>query len=464
MNHIKMRKHFRSKVTDKIIIIIVTIVLIYLLISFYFSNHFFFNTEINGVNLSLKAYKDADRNIRNYLKDYELQLIERDNESEIISGQVIGMQYNEKNSIPIIYQKQRAFYWITSLVKVQRYYINDLYQVDQDDLAKKINKLHCINKKLIEPRNVEFEFINGTYSVVNEIYGNKVKKSKLRCEIRRAVFKGRTSLDLDNTLCYENPKYTLNSAKTLQTKNLLNKYVSTNITYIFGNDKELVDGNVINKWISIDDNLNAKINKIEVMKYVKWLSKKYDTVGITRNFKTSTGKVVEVKGGIYGWKINRENEMNAILENIKRGEVIEKEPIYSQEALSRGEDEIGNTYVEINISRQHLWFYKDGKLITHGAVVTGNPNRGNATVTGTYMLNYKQDGTTLKGAGYEVNVKYWMPFYGNMGIHDASWRHSFGGEIYKRKGTHGCVNAPIYLAKTIFENIEPGIPVICYEE
>jgi lipoprotein-anchoring transpeptidase ErfK/SrfK len=97
-------------------------------------------------------------------------------------------------------------------------------------------------------------------------------------------------------------------------------------------------------------------------------------------------------------------------------------------------------------------------------VVTGNPNRGNATEVGIYMLNYKQYGSTLRGHNYEADVTYWMPFNGNVGIHDASWRHSFGGNIYKSNGTHGCVNAPLYLAKKIFENIESGTPVICYEE
>jgi hypothetical protein len=200
------------------------------------------------------------------------------------------------------------------------------------------------------------------------------------------------------------------------------------------------------------------------MKYVRELSGKYDTVGVARNFKTSTGKIVEVKGGLYGWKINFAEETKALIENIKLGEVLEKEPIYIQKALPRGEDEIGNTYVEINITRQRLWFYKDGKLIAQGSVVTGNPNKGYSTVLGTYMLNYKQKGTTLVGEDYEAEVTYWMPFFGNIGIHDASWRYSFGGNIYKRRGSHGCVNAPLYLAKRIFENIEAGTPIICYEE
>ena len=141
-----------------------------------------------------------------------------------------------------------------------------------------------------------------------------------------------------------------------------------------------------------------------------------------------------------------------------------KESLFIFKRLQGRENDIGHTYVEINITRQRLWFYKDGRIIAQGSVVTGNPNRGNGTVVGTYMLNYKQKDTTLRGVDYEAKVSYWMPFYGNIGIHDASWRHSFGGNIYKSNGSHGCVNVPTNLAKTIFENIEEGTPIVCYEE
>ena len=135
-----------------------------------------------------------------------------------------------------------------------------------------------------------------------------------------------------------------------------------------------------------------------------------------------------------------------------------------QTALVNHENDIGNTYVEINLTNQYLWFYKRGKIITQGDVVTGNVSRGNATPQGTYTLNYKQKNATLRGDNYNSDVKYWMPFNMNIGIHDASWRSSFGGNIYQISGSHGCVNAPEYLAKKIFENIEPGTPIICYKD
>ena len=446
------------------IIVIASIILIYLLVSLYFINHFYIFTVINGVNVSLKANDDVDRIMEYYVNDYKLRLIERSGEIEDITGREVGLEYNGKDNITDLLRKQNSLNWLASLFEHQKLYSNDLFIYNKKALENKISELNCLNNNLIEPQNVGFKYSNGSYELVEEVYGNKIRKEELNKAIQSSILMGETRLDLNEKLCYENPKYTLTSVKTHKTKELLNKYVSTNITYVFGTKKEMLDGNLIHKWLSVDDSLDVEINKAAIMKYVNGLSKKYDTVGITRNFQSSVGKTVEVKGGLYGWKINQDAETKELLENINHGLILTKEPVYTQKAFSRDGNEIGNTYVEINITRQHIWFYKDGKLIIHGPVVTGNPNRGNSTVVGAYMLNYKQRDTVLTGPGYAADVKYWMPFYGNIGVHDASWRRSFGGEIYKRKGTHGCVNAPVYLAKIIFEHIEEGVPIISYEE
>nr|WP_246599717.1 peptidoglycan binding domain-containing protein [Clostridium lacusfryxellense] len=464
MKNVDIKKLFNSKGAGNVIILVISILLIYLLGCLYFSKHFFFNTVINGVDVSLKSHKNTPNIIRSYVKEYNLILVERNGEIEELKGKDIGITYNEKNSINKVYYRKNSFKWIISLLKEQKYYVGDLFVYNKDDLNNAINGLNCLNTILIEPQNVSFKYINGSYNVIEEVYGNKIIKDDLYEHIEKSILEGVRKLDLNGNLCYENPKYTINSDITLKTKNLMNEYVRAKITYKFGSEKEILDGNIISGWISVDKNLKPVISEIEVMKYVRELSKKYDTVGIARNFKTAMGKIVEVSGGIYGWQINRDAEAEVLLKNIKTGKMFEKEPIYTRKALYRAENDIGNSYVEINITRQHLWFYKNGKLITQGSVVTGNPSRGRSTVLGTYMLNYKQKGAKLTGPGYEAPVTYWMPFFGNIGLHDASWRYSFGGEIYKRRGSHGCINAPIYLAKTIYDNIEEGTPIICYEE
>lgn len=114
------------------------------------------------------------------------------------------------------------------------------------------------------------------------------------------------------------------------------------------------------------------------------------------------------------------------------------------------------------MSKQHLWLYKNKTLLAEGDIVTGNMSKNYSTPAGTYRLTYKQKDATLKGTDYETPVSYWMPFNGNIGLHDATWRKTFGGSIYQKDGSHGCVNAPYNLAETVFNNIEAGTPVVCY--
>lgn len=152
--------------------------LIYLLIAIYFTSHFFFNTVINGVDVSLKSHNEADDIIRSYIKDYELQLIERNGKKEVIIGQDIGIEYNDKNTITKIYKMQNSFKWIGSLFKEPNYYVEDLYVYNKDILKNKINELNCLNKDIIEPQNASFKYSNGSYEVVEEVNGTKIYKDK----------------------------------------------------------------------------------------------------------------------------------------------------------------------------------------------------------------------------------------------------------------------------------------------
>lgn len=464
MKQIKIMVLSKRKIRRFMLLLFTSTIAIYLLISLYFVNHFSFHTEINGVNVSLKAHANVPNIIRNAIHDYELKLLERNELTEVITSQDIGMQFNKNSNLAQIFQMQNPLLWISSLFKNNTYYVNNLYQYNNTLLDNKIYSLKCLNGTITHPKNVDFKYLDGSYEIINERYGNKIKVNHFIKIIKNYISMGRTTLDLNRMHCYENPKYTINSKKTYHTRDLLNRYVAAKITYQFGDEIERVDGATIHQWLSVDENLEVSLSKQAVRKYINALCKKYNTVGIIREFQSSTGKKIEISGGLYGWKINWDAESDALFNHIKHADIVEKEPIYLQKAFSREGNEIGNTYIEINITKQHLWYYKDGKLIIQGSVVTGNPNRGNATVLGVYMINYKQKAATLTGPGYEASVTYWMPFFGNIGLHDASWRYRFGGEIYKRNGTHGCVNAPYYLAKVVYENIEAGTPVIIYEE
>ena len=460
-----MVKDKKNSITFIIIITIFTLLIIYLLISIYFKNHFFIGTYINGVNVSFKTVEEADNELLNESYNYVLEIRERNNVVEYIEGYKINFEYKRNNKIYELKKKQNGFLWPKFLLVQNVYNINNVYTYEKSLLDEEFNKLLCFAKEnIIEPLDACFHYNGTEYEIIKEVYGNKVNKDYLHAYILNSVLIGRETIDLEEINAYEYPDFISTSEKVIEVQKQLNTFVSTIVYYSFDNEIEVLDGNIINEWLEVDQFMNVVFNEKKIKEYLKDLSIKYDTYGNTRNFKTTTGKILEVVGGNYGWKIDKNKEFDELINNIKSGKIIKKEPLYIQKAWGTRENDIGNTYVEINLTNQYLWFYKNGELIVQGDVVTGNVSRGNATPQGTYILNYKQKDATLKGAGYSSNVKYWMPFNCNIGIHDASWRGSFGGAIYKSDGSHGCVNTPEYLAKKIYENIEPGTPIVCYKE
>ena len=200
----------------------------------------------------------------------------------------------------------------------------------------------------------------------------------------------------------------------------------------------------------------------QVGEYVAALRKRYDSIFRSRTFQTSYGREITIDGGDYGWWMNYEQETKELTEMIERGESGERTPVYYQTAVSYGTPDYGTTYVEINLTAQHLFFYKEGSLVLESDFVSGNSSRGYDTPAGVYGVTYKQRNATLVGETYQTPVSYWMPFNRNIGMHDATWRGSFGGNIYKTSGSHGCINLPYYIAQQIYEGIEKGTPVICY--
>ena len=363
---------------------------------------------------------------------------ERNSIVEDIKGKEIDLKYNKNEILDNIINKQKSSIWIYEIFKRKNYVHDKFFNYDIDLLKESFEKLNCLNdEKTIEPKSASLKFNGIKYEIIDEVYGDKVKKDELFNKIEEAIQYGKVKVNIGEVNCYEKPIYTSNSLELIEAKKICDKYVSSKIVYTFDEATETVDRGVISSWITIDENLNARIDKEKIKEYVQELSRKYDTYGKTRIFATSVGKEVEVKGGNYGFRIDKDKEYTELINAIESGQSIVKEPVYIQKAKNRGDNDIGKTYVEVNITRQQLWFYKDGELVTRGSVVTGNVERGWKTPNGTYVLNYKQKDAVLRGDNYASKVKYWMPFNGNIGLHDASWRGAFGGNVYKNDGTHG---------------------------
>ncbi len=116
-------------------------------------------------------------------------------------------------------------------------------------------------------------------------------------------------------------------------------------------------------------------------------------------------------------------------------------------------------YIDVDLTSQFARLFDNkGEVLWESAFVSGDLIAGHSTVEGTFTIYSKELGTTLVGLDYDMDgypdyesyVNYWMPFYGGYGLHDATWRSAFGGDLYQYDGSHGCVNLPYEKAKELF--------------
>lgn len=167
----------------------------------------------------------------------------------------------------------------------------------------------------------------------------------------------------------------------------------------------------------------------------------------------------ELNNYVISGEINVEESAKAIYEALKNGKTsaaLSVKDQTSQDVMNQ---------VEINLSAQNVKFVRNGEVIWSAPCVTGGP--GYRTPTGIYNINYKTMNTVLKGKNadgtdYESPVRYWMPFNGGIGLHDADWRSAFGGGIYINNGSHGCINLPPSQAGGLYNLINSGTLVYVY--
>ena len=461
-----MWKGIKKKVLIGLSMALGMLLSVYLGMGIFFIKHFYYHTTINGKEVGGKTISEIEAMLQNEAKSYRVVLKERGDRLEAVLGDEVGYTYRLGDQMAKLKEKQKAFGWLTKVWKQKYLKVNLEPTYDEVLFKARFNKLECLlPENNIAPKDALLVFKGDTYVLQEGDKGSQVIEEALYRVLQQAFLGQEAVINLEDKNCYKEAKYTVEAKELIAKKEALNEYVETQITYNFGNKTEILDGEEIHKWIEIGKNNAVILDEAAVKDYVKRLAMNYDTLKSSREFKTSLGSTVTVVGGDYGWRIDQEKETKALIALLKEGkQKISREPEYDREAWNRYPSDIGDTYVEINLTRQYLWLYKDGKRITEGNIVTGTGTNSHATPEGTYGIDFKKADVILRGPGYAAPVSFWMPFNGGIGIHDATWRGSFGGSIYVYNGSHGCINTPYELAKTIFSEVEAGMPVICYKD
>lgn len=465
------RKHkFRKKLAIVLGSIFGVLAVVYLGFAFFFSSHFMFFTTINGTDVTLKSVSQVEEYMRQQVADYTLTLEESDGDTEEISGSDISLEYVPGDELEKLVKGQENFLWLKALWDHPELEARVGVKYDEDALARQIEGLACMDpENQVKSVNAHPEFKETQFEIVPEVVGTQINTEVFNEAIRTSIDGFQHTMDLSETGSYIQPAFVEDSPEVIEANKAMNEYLKAKITYDFDPETEVVDASVISQWVKVNDKMKVTFDKKAVKKYIGELADKYDTKGKSRKFTTATGNTVTVEGGAYGWKINQDEEYKALTENIKKGETVTREPKYSSRAASHGAIDIGNTYAEVDLTNQRAYFIKNGKVVLDSPVVTGNPNKGNATPQGTDSLSYKTRNAVLRGDrlpdgsySYESPVKYWMPFNGGIGFHDASWQSAFGGTRYKTHGSHGCINMPTDQAAKMYELISDGTPVVVH--
>lgn len=446
------------------ICVVAVLAVTYVGLAIFFNSHFCFGTTLDGIKVGGKSAAAAEELIKKEIDGYSLTLLEREGKSEVISGSSIAVEPVFGGEVEKLIENQNGFSWIVTLFRGEEFEMDRVVTYDNEALKEVIQTLSCMKtENQREPVNATYSaYEEGKgYSLVPADYGTAVNEEGLLKAIAEAVNVLADELDMDETGCYEEPQVGDEDEKLLALIDTLNSYTGMKITYDFGENTEVLDGQTISTWLS-DDNLEIVVDSEEVLAFVKTLAKKYNTAYEPKTLKTSYGQTVTISGGHYGWRIDNGGEVDQILLDLEGGSDVEREPVYLQTANSHGENDYGDSYVEINLTAQHLFVYKDGELIVESDFVSGNLSKGYDTPTGAFALTYKTKDATLRGDDYATPVNYWMPFAGNVGMHDATWRRNFGGGIYKKSGSHGCINLPLSAAEKIYNTIDKGYAVLVY--
>lgn len=465
MHMAKRRRRKRQKqmiiAGSAVLALLVVIAGLYFAMAFYFHDHFFFRAKINGWRVGGMDLKTAEEKVGDGVEDYLLTVFDRDGGKHHVYGGDIECAYVPDGSVEKLLHEQKPLQWISAVFNPDEGEVPITMDYKEELIAQAVKDMDCFQEgNITEPENASIELGDDGYYIKPETLGNCMIFENVLAKVEQAVSDGEDTVQLTDE-DYVSPEYTSESAEVVGAMAQIDKYGSAEINYEIKDYEETLDKEKIQDFIKVEG-FTVSLLEDKIAEYAQMLASKYNTYADVRTFHTSSADTVDIGGGDYGWIVDKPGEAEQIKADLEAGKPVSREPVYSQRAYVEGQDDIGNTYVEIDYTKQHLWYYKDGELVVESDVVTGNISKKNGSPDGVFKIVYKDSPAVLKGEDYESNVTYFMPFAYNVGIHDASWRNGFGGQIYKSSGSHGCINVPYEVAEKIYQNIEVGTPVIAY--
>lgn len=449
---------------------IILCTLMYIALAFYYKASFSFGTWINGIYCTGKSVEEINEELCKKAVGKTFTIEGRDGLKEVLNLEKIHYQEDFITPLTKMKESQNPFLWGENLFVSKSQVLIPVISYDKNLFKKELQKYSFMNtnSKNVTPR-IEILKTSSGY----EMYDNRtvlVDPDKTMLKIENAIQDYEHSIDLAVLNCYESFEETPETKEKYRLWEKVNQFQSFHMQYLFGDNIEVLDSSIVSGWIKkdaddefmLDESGQLVLDESGIQTFIATLASKYDTVGAIRQFHSTRGDLITIEGGTYGNKLDQKAEVQYLLQAFAEHNESDRVPMYEKTAKKQGKDDIGDTYIEIDMTKQTMYYYLNGVLQLETPVVTGNTSLKRGTPERVCYVYAKQKNRILRGPGYASHVNFWMPVNGNIGIHDALWRKNFGGEIYKTAGSHGCINTPYEQMERLYDMVEIETPVIIF--
>lgn len=427
-------------------------------------------TKVSGVSVSEQSAKEAGETLQQAAEDYKLTVRFAQN-TRTFSAEELGLTVDQdalKRLVKVMQQGQDAS---STAEDAQTVFTceTDLKE-EMQDLPERTARAD----KATQDAVLTYDKEAGQYVIQEEQVGGTIDTQALAQAVQTAAEQLQPELDAVGAGLYGGETVRRSDDEKLnQALEQANQMLKTDVTYTFEVERKNVYGeerlnqSAIRKWLTVsEDGKNVQVDEDKVEDYVNEVARIYSVKEpTTAQFVTASGDHVEVEAPITDESVDTQALKKDILNAIQEGATGQRKAPYRQTRTGeQGTTDLGGTYVEVDLDKQHLYLYVNGKKKAEGDICSGSVADGCATPAGLYTIKTKDYDRYLVGVGYKDWVHYFMPFNGGIGLHDSTWREAdeYGGDVYLESGSHGCINMPLELVKTVDEYINVGDYVILY--
>ena len=456
--------------------LITVLVIVYCVIGMGYKKKFLPNTYVNGFNVSGYSVEETEAVLKASVETYKLEIAFRGGKSEVITSSDMGLTYVSSNEVESLVAGQSVMGWLANMLGKHNYYnVSTSFQYDNAQMRAYLESMPEFSSEYVtEPKNSTIVMDSDlTFRTSTEFQGNQLNKEMVFSAVDEAINSSAGRLSLEKVEgAYVSPSVTSENEELQERVEKLNSYLETNLTLVYRDGTtDVIDRERLAGWAKKDDDglydLDDDNVYMNIYAIVEAAAEKYNDVHNYLDFNSTNNGVVRLEcSSPYGYKINVDSQTDAIFSLVYSHTVGEYE--FENAVSASAADKIGDTYVEVDVTNQHVYYYKEGSLFMDTPCVTGlesDPER--RTPSGVYAIFDLAEDQTLGDVeitGYSSFVDYWMPFYESYGLHDASWRSDFSSDMYLEYGSHGCVNLPVEEARKLFINLEIWTPVIVCRE